>query len=121
VEPAFPIPSIQPRKQHTHSTLTDFNCTGELHQDIKKALNRSQLRALRRTFCLWLYNQVKPAAAEFMSPPENVTFVVFIVCLAYDILYIKKALNRSQLRALGHTFCLGFLSGSVFHGCGFHC
>jgi hypothetical protein len=88
----------------------------------KKALNRSQLRALESAHsCLWLYHQVKPAAAAFISTPKNVMLLVFIVCLVCDTWNIKKALNRSQLRALGHTFCLRFLSGSVFLGCGFHC
>ena len=106
VESAHPIPSIQPREQHTHSTPTDINCTNEPHQVKKKALNRSQLRAMERAICLRLYNQVKPAAAAFMSTPKNFVYLVFIVCLVYDILDIKKALNCSQLRAMGRAFCL---------------
>jgi hypothetical protein len=47
---------------------------------------------MERAFCLRLYNQVKPAAAAaFISPPENVTFVFFIVCLVCDMWDIKKS------------------------------
>ncbi|MGB5872858.1 MAG: hypothetical protein WBH56_03995, partial [Bacteroidota bacterium] len=91
VELAHPIPSTQPREQHTHSTPTDINCTSEPHQVKKKALNRSQLRAIKRAICLRLYDQVKPAAAAFMSTPKNVMFMVFIVCLVCDTWDTKKS------------------------------